>query len=102
MEYGLFTMPSHPPERSLFDGHQWDLQQLHWADELGFSEAWVGEHHTSPWELPRARSPVARASGRQVGYASAPAGSSLRSSPQTRQPVAMLDHLARGRLNFAS
>ena len=50
MEYGLFTMPSHPPERSLFDGHQWDLQQLRWADELGFSEAWVGEHHTAPWE----------------------------------------------------
>ena len=25
MEYGLFTMPSHPPERSLCDGHQRDL-----------------------------------------------------------------------------
>ena len=49
MDYGLFTMPSHPPERKLFDGHQWDLQQLRWADELGFSEAWIGEHHTSPW-----------------------------------------------------
>ena len=50
MDYGLFTMPSHPPERKLFDGHQWDLQQLRWADELGFSEAWIGEHHTAPWE----------------------------------------------------
>src|SRR5262245_36025604 len=50
MEYGLFTMPSHPPERKLYDGHQWDLQQLRWADELGFSEAWIGEHHTAPWE----------------------------------------------------
>ena len=38
MDYGLFTMPSHPPERGLFDGHQWDLQTLRWADELGFSE----------------------------------------------------------------
>jgi hypothetical protein len=36
MEYGLFTMPSHPPERSLYDGHRWDLQTLRWADELGF------------------------------------------------------------------
>src|SRR5229473_6284799 len=50
MEYGLFTMPSHPPERGLYDGHRWDLQQLRWADELGFSEAWIGEHHTAPWE----------------------------------------------------
>ena len=39
MDYGLFTMPSHPPERGLFDGHQWDLQQLRWADELGFIQA---------------------------------------------------------------
>ena len=50
MQYGLFTMPSHPPERPLYDGQRWDLQQLRWADELGFSEAWIGEHHTAPWE----------------------------------------------------
>ena len=50
LDLGLFTMPSHPPERGLYDGHQWDLQQLRWADELGFSEAWIGEHHTAPWE----------------------------------------------------
>ena len=50
MQYGLFTMPSHPPERSLYDGHRWDLQTLRWADELGFSEGWIGEHHTAPWE----------------------------------------------------
>ena len=34
MEYGLFTMPSHPPERGLKEGHDWDLQVLRWADEL--------------------------------------------------------------------
>ena len=50
MQYGLFTMPSHPPERGLFEGHQWDRQTLRWADELGFSEAWIGEHHSAPWE----------------------------------------------------
>jgi len=49
MQYGLFTMPSHPPERGLFEGHRWDLQTLRWADELGFTEAWIGEHHTAPW-----------------------------------------------------
>jgi len=50
MQYGLFTMPSHPPERGLYDGHRWDLQTLRWADEFGYSEAWIGEHHTAPWE----------------------------------------------------
>jgi len=28
MEYGLFMMPSHPPERSIYDAHQWDLDCL--------------------------------------------------------------------------
>ena len=50
MEYGLFMMPSHPPERSIYDAHQWDLDCLVLADELGYSEAWIGEHFTSPWE----------------------------------------------------
>ena len=50
MQYGLFTMPSHPPERDLLEGHRWDLQTLRWADALGFVEAWIGEHHTAPWE----------------------------------------------------
>jgi len=50
MQFGYFTMPSHPPERALKDGHEWDLQVIRWLDELGFTEAWIGEHHTAPWE----------------------------------------------------
>jgi len=50
MELGYFSMPSHPPERGLKAGHDWDLQTLRWLDELGFAEAWIGEHHTAPWE----------------------------------------------------
>ena len=50
MDYGLFMMPSHPPERGIFEAHQWDLDCLVQADELGYSEAWIGEHFTSPWE----------------------------------------------------
>ena len=50
MRTGFFTMPSHPPERDLREGHEFDLQHIRWADELGFEEGWVGEHHTAPWE----------------------------------------------------
>ena len=50
MELGYFTMPSHPPECGLKEGHDWDLQTLRWLDELGYQEAWIGEHHTAPWE----------------------------------------------------
>ena len=50
MEFGYFAMPSHPPERDLKAGLDWDLQTMRWLDELGFVEAWIGEHHTAPWE----------------------------------------------------
>ena len=50
MEYGIFMMPSHPPEREVFQAHQWDLDCLVLADKLGFSEAWIGEHYTALWE----------------------------------------------------
>ena len=50
MDFGYFAMPSHPPERGLKAGHDWDLQTLRWLDELGYAEAWIGEHYTAPWE----------------------------------------------------
>jgi len=50
MKLGLFLMPSHPPERDLREGHEWDLEVLCAADRLGYHEAWIGEHFTAPWE----------------------------------------------------
>ncbi len=103
MDYGLFTMPSHPPERKLFDGHQWDLQQLRWADELGFSEAWIGEHHTAPWEPhPSPDLLVAQALMQTKRMRIGPGGFLLpyHHPAELANRVAMLDHLAQGRLNF--
>jgi alkanesulfonate monooxygenase SsuD/methylene tetrahydromethanopterin reductase-like flavin-dependent oxidoreductase (luciferase family) len=103
MEYGLFTMPSHPPERKLFDGHQWDLQQLRWADELGFSEAWIGEHHTAPWEPhPSPDLLVAQALLQTKRMRIGPGGFLMpfHHPAELANRVAMLDHLAQGRLNF--
>ena len=35
MKYGLLMMPSHPPERNIYDSHMWDLDYLVLCDELG-------------------------------------------------------------------
>jgi alkanesulfonate monooxygenase SsuD/methylene tetrahydromethanopterin reductase-like flavin-dependent oxidoreductase (luciferase family) len=50
MKLGLFLMPSHPPERSLYDATEWDLEMIQYADALGYHEAWIGENFTSEWE----------------------------------------------------
>ena len=43
-------MPLHPAGRDLSDTLQEDLEQIVFLDELGFKEAWIGEHFTAGWE----------------------------------------------------
>lgn len=50
MELGYFTMPLHPPGSDAAQTLNDDLEQLITLDELGYSEAWIGEHFTSVWE----------------------------------------------------
>ena len=103
MEFGYFTMPSHPPERGLKAGHDWDLQVLRWLDELGYSEAWIGEHHTAPWEPhPSPDLLIAQALLQTKRLRIGPGGFLLpyHHPAELANRVAMLDHLSEGRLNF--
>lgn len=50
MKLGLFMMPNHPEHRSLAEAHAHDLDTLIFADRLGFTEGWVGEHFTAKRE----------------------------------------------------
>ena len=103
MDFGLFTMPSHPPERDLREGHEWDLQTLRWADEYGFTEAWIGEHHTAPWEPhPSPDLLVAQSLKETSNIRLGPGGFLLpyHHPAELANRVAILDHMAAGRLNF--
>ena len=103
MQFGYFTMPSHPPERPLKDGHEWDLQVIRWLDELGFTECWIGEHHTAPWEPhPSPDLLVAQALMQTKNIRLGPGGFLLpyHHPAELANRVAMLDHISGGRLNF--
>ena len=103
MQFGYFAMPSHPPERPLKDGHEWDLQVIRWLDELGFTEAWIGEHHTAPWEPhPAPDLLVAQALMQTKNIRLGPGGFLLpyHHPAELANRVAMLDHISGGRLNF--
>jgi alkanesulfonate monooxygenase SsuD/methylene tetrahydromethanopterin reductase-like flavin-dependent oxidoreductase (luciferase family) len=103
MEFGYFTMPSHPPERSLKAGFDWDLAVLRRLDELGFSEAWIGEHHTAPWEPnPAPDLLIAQALLQTARIRLAPGGFLLpyHHPAELANRLSMLDHIAGGRLNF--
>ncbi len=103
MKLGLFAMPAHPPERDLKAGFEWDLQVIRWLDELGYQEAWVGEHHTVPWEPnPAPDLLLARAFAETSRIRLGPGGFLLpfHHPAALASRGAMLDHLSEGRLNF--
>ena len=103
MDFGFFTMPSHPPERDLREGHEFDLQNMRWADELGFTEGWVGEHHTAPWEPHPAPDLLVIEGLRQTERIRLGPGGFLlpyHHPAELANRLAMMDHLSQGRLNF--
>src|SRR5919201_1148153 len=85
---GMFIMPFHPPSKSPGQCYDEDLELIARAEELGFAEFWIGEHHTMKYEnivMPEIF--IARALGetRRIRLGPAPA---------------CLDHLSKGRLNL--
>ena len=100
MRTGFFTMPSHPPERDLREGHEFDLQHIRWADELGFEEGWVGEHHTAPWEPHPAPDFLVIEGFRQTSNIRLGPGGFLlpyHNPAELANRIAMMDHLSQGR-----
>jgi alkanesulfonate monooxygenase SsuD/methylene tetrahydromethanopterin reductase-like flavin-dependent oxidoreductase (luciferase family) len=100
MQLGMFMQPVHPPERDMFEAVEQNVRELEWLDELGYAEAWVGEHLTHPWEkLPASDLLIAQGltrtknikicSGGYIPSFYHPAALALR--------IAQLDHMAQGR-----
>ena len=50
MQVGFFTMPLHPPGSDITQTLEDDLHQIEVLDDLGYTEAWIGEHFTTVWE----------------------------------------------------
>ena len=50
IDYGMFIMPFHPPDKPLAQCYDEDLDLIVRVEELGFSEFWIGEHHTMKYE----------------------------------------------------
>jgi alkanesulfonate monooxygenase SsuD/methylene tetrahydromethanopterin reductase-like flavin-dependent oxidoreductase (luciferase family) len=103
MELGFFTMPLHPPGCDYTRAIHQDLEQLIVLDELGFSEAWIGEHFTSVWEcIPSPELLIAMALPQTKRIV---LGTGVTCMPSHNpfaiaHRIAMLDHLARGRFRW--
>jgi len=100
MDYGYFTMPLHPPGSNITETLDEDLEQIVVLDNLGFREAWIGEHFTSSWEnIPAPDLLIAKAIPLikniilGIGVSCMPNHNPF----VLAHRIAMLDHLAHGR-----
>jgi limonene 1,2-monooxygenase len=101
MRFGVFLAPFHSPHQDPTLALHRDLALLEHLDDLGFDEAWIGEHHSGGWEI--IADPVvfiAAAAERTrhlrlgTGVASLPYHHPLLLADR----MVLLDHLTRGRV----
>ena len=50
LNLGLFLMPATLPGRSVADARDWNLDVVRQADRVGYDQAWIGQHFTTPWK----------------------------------------------------
>ena len=103
MELGYFAMPLHPPEADLGQTIQHDMDQIVLLDQLGYTEAWIGEHFTSAWEnIPAPELFIAEALGRteQIKLGTGVTCLPNHNPFHIAHRIAQLDHQARGRFRW--
>lgn len=103
MQVGYFTMPLHPPGSDYTRCLDQDLEQIILLDQLGYQEAWIGEHFTSVWEsLPAPDLLIAKAipQTRQIILGTGVTCMPNHNPFAIAHRIAVLDHLAHGRFHW--
>jgi len=103
IQSGMFIMPFHYNDKPLAQTLQEDLELIVKAEELGFSEFWIGEHHAITCEFMMPEIFIGRALGATSRIRLGPAPLCLPQHHPARaaNQLAFLDHLSKGRLNIA-
>ena len=103
IKYGMFIMPFHAPDKPLSQGFDEDLELVVKAEELGFDEFWIGEHHTMKYEtIVTPEIFIGRALGetQNIRLGPAPVCLNLHHPAYVASRLSFLDHLSKGRLNL--
>jgi len=100
MRLGLFMMPLHHPSRDYLTVLKEDREAIILADQLGYDEAWVGEHYSAktepipdPLQFMASLAPVTK----QITFATGVINLPQHHPAQVAGNVALFDHLTEGR-----
>ena len=99
--FGIFLAPFHPVGQNPTLALERDLQLIEHLDELGFDEAWFGEHHSAGYEIIASPEVFIAAAAQRTRHIRL--GTGVSSLPyhhpfMLADRMVLLDHLTRGRV----
>ncbi|MGP9790909.1 LLM class flavin-dependent oxidoreductase [Roseinatronobacter sp. NSM] len=103
MEIGLFHMPLHPTHRSLLEVLAENTEKIIYADQLGFSETWIGEHYsatTEPITAPMMFMASLINQTKNIRFGTGVIALPNHHPAQVAGQVAQFDHMSNGRFNM--
>ena len=100
LQFGIFLAPFHRVGENPTLGMARDMELIEWIDELGYDEAWIGEHHSAGWETIASPELFIAAAVERTRYIRL--GSGVTSLPyhhplMVANRFVQLDHMSRGR-----
>ncbi len=101
MKFGIFLAPFHQLGEDPTLALERDLELIQWLDDLGYDEAWVGEHHSAGWELitsPEVFIGVAAERTRHIKLGTGVVSLPYHHPLMVANRMVLLDHLTRGRV----
>src|SRR5277367_2694675 len=103
LTFGIFLAPFHPVGQNPTLALERDLQLIEHLDELGFDEAWFGEHHSAGYEIIASPEVFIAAAAQRTRHIRL--GTGVSSLPyhhpfMLADRMVLLDHLTHGRVMF--
>lgn len=103
MRFGSFISPIHSPREDPTIAIHRDVELIQRMDELGYDEAWMGEHHSTGWEYvcsPEVFLAYAAARTQRIKLGTGVVSLPYHHPFNVAERVVLLDHLTRGRTIF--
>src|SRR5437763_4355026 len=101
MRFGIFLAPFHPVGQNPTAALQRDLEMIVRLDELGYDDAWIGEHHSAGYEIiasPEVFIAVAAERTRHIRLGTGVSSLPYHQPLMLADRMVLLDHLTRGRV----
>src|SRR5579884_3661807 len=103
LRFGIFMAPFHPVGQNPTLALERDMELIVRLDELGYDEAWVGEHHSAGYEIIASPEVFIAAAAQRTRHIKL--GTGVSSLPYHHPLIladrmVLLDHLTRGRVMF--